>query len=159
MRVLVTTLTSWSSTGRSSRSSSTSCCKRSDFVLPLAVATEETENLIGAAAAAADAAATHSWSISRAATSSTRRRSRPPSTSGASPAPPWTSAARPTRCPRPLLAARPDVVATPHMGGLTTEAIEGQALETVAQVAEILAGRAPAGSVNAEHASRLERQR
>ena len=60
--------------------------------------------------------------------------------------------------PSPRLAARADVVATPHMAGLTTEAIEGQALETVAQVAEILAGRAPAGSVNAEHARRLERQ-
>ena len=57
--------------------------------------------------------------------------------------------------PSPQLAARTDVVATPHMAGLTTEAIEGQALETVAQVAEIVAGRAPAGSVNAEHASRL----
>ena len=40
--------------------------------------------------------------------------------------------------PSPQLAARADVVATPHMGGLTTEAIEGQALETVAQVAEIV---------------------
>jgi D-3-phosphoglycerate dehydrogenase / 2-oxoglutarate reductase len=45
------------------------------------------------------------------------------------------------------------------MAGLTTEAIEGQALETVAQVAEILAGRPPAGEINAEHASRLGRMR
>ena len=64
----------------------------------------------------------------------------------------------PDQMPSPRLAARSDVVATPHMAGLTTEAIEGQALETVAQVAEILAGRPPAGSVNAEHASRLDRQ-
>ena len=47
--------------------------------------------------------------------------------------------------PSPHLAARADVVATPHMAGLTPQAIEGQALETVAQVAEILEGRAPAG--------------
>jgi D-3-phosphoglycerate dehydrogenase / 2-oxoglutarate reductase len=43
------------------------------------------------------------------------------------------------------------------MAGLTTEAIEGQALETVAQVAEIVQGRAPTGAVNAEHAHRLAR--
>ena len=43
------------------------------------------------------------------------------------------------------------------MAGLTQPAIEGQALETVAQVAEILQGRAPQGAVNAERASRLGR--
>src|SRR5207253_4192283 len=64
----------------------------------------------------------------------------------------------PDQMPSPSLAARRDVVATPHMAGLTTEAIEGQALETVTQVAAILAGRTPAGSVNAEHASRLQRR-
>jgi D-3-phosphoglycerate dehydrogenase len=131
--------------------------KRSDFVLPLAVATEETENLIGAAQLrlmrrdallvnlsrgnlideAALAAALEERRIAGAALDVGRA---------------------PDQMPSPLLAARPDVVATPHTGGLTTEAIEGQALETVAQVAEILAGRAPAGSVNAEHASWLVRQ-
>ena len=54
--------------------------------------------------------------------------------------------------PSPQLAARADVVATPHMAGLTLPAIEGQALETVAQVAEILQGRAPTGAVNAAQA-------
>jgi D-3-phosphoglycerate dehydrogenase / 2-oxoglutarate reductase len=51
------------------------------------------------------------------------------------------------------------VIATPHIGGLTQQAIEHQSLETVAQVAEILQGRAPKGAVNAEHASRLARLR
>ena len=43
------------------------------------------------------------------------------------------------------------------MAGLTQPAIEGQALETVAQVAEILHGRAPTGAINADSASRLLR--
>ena len=43
------------------------------------------------------------------------------------------------------------------MAGLTLPAIEGQALETVTQVAEILQGRAPAGAVNTAPAYRLAR--
>jgi len=47
------------------------------------------------------------------------------------------------------------VIATPHVGGLTLQAIEHQAFETVAQVAEIVQGRAPKGAVNPQHATRL----
>jgi len=57
--------------------------------------------------------------------------------------------------PSPALARHPQVIATPHIGGLTPQATEHQALETVAQVAEILKGRIPKGAVNAEHAIRL----
>ena len=57
--------------------------------------------------------------------------------------------------PSPQLARHPLVIATPHIGGLTPAAIEHQAMETVQQVSDILAGRIPAGAVNAEHASRL----
>jgi len=57
--------------------------------------------------------------------------------------------------PNPAIAARPDVIATPHLGGLTPQAIEHQAFETVAQVAEIVQGRAPKGAVNAQQATRL----
>ena len=53
------------------------------------------------------------------------------------------------------LAARADVIATPHIGGLTREAAEHQAMETVHQAAAILLGEAPPGSVNAERAHRL----
>jgi D-3-phosphoglycerate dehydrogenase len=53
------------------------------------------------------------------------------------------------------LASHPKVVAMPHIGGLTPQAVEYQALETVEQVAAILQGRAPTGSVNAEQATRL----
>jgi D-3-phosphoglycerate dehydrogenase len=59
--------------------------------------------------------------------------------------------------PSLALARHPKVVATPHLGGLTPQATLHQALETVAQVDEILNGRAPKGSVNAGQASRLAR--
>jgi D-3-phosphoglycerate dehydrogenase len=56
--------------------------------------------------------------------------------------------------PTPRLAARPDVIATPHSAGLTLPAIEHQSMETVAQAAEIVKGRAPKGAVNAQHWTR-----
>jgi D-3-phosphoglycerate dehydrogenase len=61
--------------------------------------------------------------------------------------------------PSPALARHAKVLATPHIGGLTPQATAHQALETVAQVAEILKGRAPKGAVNADKASRLARLR
>ncbi len=61
----------------------------------------------------------------------------------------------PDQRPAPVLARRKDVLATPHIGGLTREAAEHQALETVRQTALILRGEAPPGSVNAEMATRL----
>ena len=63
----------------------------------------------------------------------------------------------PDQMPTPSIARHPRVIATPHVAGLTPQAIEHQSMETVAQAAEILAGRAPKGSVNAAHASRLSR--
>ena len=63
----------------------------------------------------------------------------------------------PDNMPTPALAAHPKVIATPHVGAYTSASVEYQALETVAQVAEILKGRAPTGSLNASHAKRLER--
>jgi D-3-phosphoglycerate dehydrogenase len=65
----------------------------------------------------------------------------------------------PDQMPSPELARHPKVIATPHSAGLTLPAIEHQSLETVAQVAEILKGRAPKGSVNADRATRLARLR
>jgi D-3-phosphoglycerate dehydrogenase len=61
--------------------------------------------------------------------------------------------------PSPALAGRADVIATPHIGGLTPEAAEHQALETARQVAAIAVGRAPEGAVNAAAAHRLARLR
>ncbi len=65
----------------------------------------------------------------------------------------------PDQMPLPDLARHPRVIATPHTAGLTLPAIEHQSLETVAQAAEILEGRAPKGAVNAKHARRLARLR
>ncbi len=57
--------------------------------------------------------------------------------------------------PTPAIARHPHIIATPHLGGLTPAAIEHQALETAAQAAEILQGRAPKGAVNPAQAARL----
>lgn len=65
----------------------------------------------------------------------------------------------PDQMPTPRLARHSKVIATPHIGGLTPQAAEHQALETVAQVAAILGGNVPKGAVNAERATRLARLR
>jgi D-3-phosphoglycerate dehydrogenase / 2-oxoglutarate reductase len=61
--------------------------------------------------------------------------------------------------PSLALARRPDVIATPHTAGLTPQAIEHQAFDTVKQVAELVAGRMPPHAVNGEAAHRLARLR
>jgi D-3-phosphoglycerate dehydrogenase len=55
------------------------------------------------------------------------------------------------------LASRADVIATPHTAGLTPDAIEHQAFDTVKQVAELVASRVPPGAVNTKSATRLAR--
>ena len=61
----------------------------------------------------------------------------------------------PDQKPSPELARHPKVIATPHIGGLTPQAVEYQALETVEQVAAIVQRRIPPGAVNADRASRI----
>ena len=61
----------------------------------------------------------------------------------------------PDQRPSPELAARPGVVATPHLGGLTPENADAQARSSVEQVASILAGELPPRSVNPDSADRL----
>jgi len=56
----------------------------------------------------------------------------------------------PDQMPTPAIAALPNVIATPHIGGLTPPAIEAQALHTVEQVRALVAGRVPEGAVNTE---------
>ena len=63
----------------------------------------------------------------------------------------------PDQMPTDLLARHPLVLATPHVGGLTMPAIEHQALETVEQLALLIKGEIPLGAVNAAHATRLSR--
>ena len=63
----------------------------------------------------------------------------------------------PDQMPSPRLAQRPDVLATPHIGGLTRQAAEHQAMDTVRQVAALAAGVMPDGTVNAGSCQRLLR--
>ena len=125
----------------------------SDFVAPLAVATEETENLMDSEAFGRMKSGAYFINVSRgnlvdeaaleAALDSGRL-------AGCA----MDVGRAPDQMPSPRLAARRDVIATPHTAGLTVPAIEHQSLETVAQAAEIIRGRAPKGAVNAEHWTR-----
>lgn len=59
--------------------------------------------------------------------------------------------------PSLFLARRPDVIAAPHIGGMTPEAMEHQAMDTVRQVAALARGEMPDHAVNAAVAHRLAR--
>jgi D-3-phosphoglycerate dehydrogenase len=61
----------------------------------------------------------------------------------------------PDQRPNPALAARADVVATPHIGGMTPEAMEHQAMDTVRQIEALARGKMPEGAVNADAAFRV----
>ncbi len=127
--------------------------RQSDYVVPLATATGETENLMNAAAFAKMKQGAFFINASRgnlvdeqaleAALDAGRL-------AGCA----MDVGRAPDQMPTPRLAARRDVIATPHAAGLTPAAIEHQSLETVAQAGEILKGRAPKGAVNAEHWTR-----
>lgn len=127
--------------------------ERSDYVVCVAVANDATENLIGQAALArmrphaffinlsrgnlvdeaALAAALCENRIAGAAIDVGRARD---------------------QMPTPELARLPNVIATPHIGGLTPPAIESQSMETVRQIEAIIAGKIPDGAVNAERWTR-----
>ncbi|HMJ45412.1 MAG TPA: NAD(P)-dependent oxidoreductase [Pseudolabrys sp.] len=129
---------------------------RSDFVICLAIANEQTENLMNAAAFVqmkrsaffinlsrgnlvdeeALVAALDDKTIAGAALDVGRAQDQMPS---------------------PALAQRADVIATPHSAGLTPDAAEHQAFDTVNQVKELLAGRMPPGAANPDAATRLAR--
>jgi D-3-phosphoglycerate dehydrogenase / 2-oxoglutarate reductase len=56
----------------------------------------------------------------------------------------------PDQMPTPAIASLPNVIATPHIGGLTPPAIEAQALHTVEQVRALVSGKVPEGAANTE---------
>jgi D-3-phosphoglycerate dehydrogenase / 2-oxoglutarate reductase len=124
--------------------------KQSDFVVPLAVASAETENLINARAFEKMKKGAYLINVSRgnlvdeAALEAALD-------SGKLAGCAMDVGRAPDQMPTPRLAARPDVIATPHTAGLTVPAIEHQSMETVAQAAEIVRGKVPKGAVNAEH--------
>lgn len=120
-----------------------------DFVVCLAVASAETENLMDTAAFARMRRDAFFVNVSRgglvdeAALEAALREGR---IAGAA----LDVGRAPDQMPTPRLAGLPSVVATPHVGGLTPPAIEAQALETVRQVEAILRGEVPPGAVNAD---------
>jgi D-3-phosphoglycerate dehydrogenase len=126
---------------------------RSDYVVCLAVANEQTENLIGPAALARMQPHAFFINLSRgnlvdeAALSAALRENR---IAGAA----MDVGRAPDQMPSPELARLSNVIATPHIGGLTPPAIESQSLETVRQVEKIIAGEAPVGAVNADRWTR-----
>lgn len=126
---------------------------QSDYVVPLAVATAETENLMDDAAFAKMKRGAFLVNVSRGDLVDEAALTRALD-SGRLAGCALDVGRAPDQMPSPALAGRADVIATPHTGGLTLPAIEHQSLETVAQAAEILRGRAPQGAVNAEHWTR-----
>jgi D-3-phosphoglycerate dehydrogenase len=124
--------------------------EQSDFVVPLAVATAQTENLIDAKAFETMKKGAYLINVSRGnLVDETALEAALDSGKLAGCA--MDVGRAPDQMPTPRLAARPDVIATPHTAGLTMPAIEHQSMETVSQAAEIVRGKAPKGAVNAEH--------
>jgi D-3-phosphoglycerate dehydrogenase len=127
--------------------------ERSDYVVCLAVANEATENLIGPAAFARMQPHAFFINLSRgnlvdeAALAAALRENR---LAGAAID---VGRAR-DQMPTLELAKLPNVIATPHIGGLTPPAIESQSLETVRQVEAIIDGKIPPGAVNADRWTR-----
>jgi D-3-phosphoglycerate dehydrogenase len=128
----------------------------SDFVVCLVVANEATENLMNASAFAQMKRGAYFINASRG-NLVDEAALRAALDSGHLAGCAMDVGRAPDQMPTPELARHPKVIATPHSAGLTLPAIEHQSLETVAQVAEILKGRAPKGSVNADRATRLAR--
>ncbi|MFQ5555655.1 MAG: NAD(P)-dependent oxidoreductase [Acidimicrobiia bacterium] len=127
---------------------------RSDFVLPLAPALPETTNLIGAAELATMKRGAYLVNVSRGdlldedAVADALDEGR---LAGLA----MDVGMAPDQRPSPALAARPGVVATPHLGGLTPENADAQARSSVEQVRAILHGDMPPRAVNPDAATRL----
>src|ERR1700759_4806687 len=126
---------------------------QADYVVCLAIANEQTENLINAAALAKMQSHAVFINLSRGnlvdepALAAALRENR---IAGAA----MDVGRAPDQMPSAELAKLPNVIATPHVGGLTPQAIEHQALETGRQVPSIIKGEAPIGAVNTEHWTR-----
>ncbi|MGY4572258.1 NAD(P)-dependent oxidoreductase [Bradyrhizobium sp. USDA 3256] len=129
---------------------------RADYIVCLAIANAQTENLIGQDALARMPKHAFFINLSRgnlvdeAALSAALRDGR---IAGAA----MDVGRAPDQMPTPELAKLHNVIATPHVGGLTPQAIEHQSSETVRQVAKIVAGEIPVGAVNAGYWTRRPR--
>lgn len=120
---------------------------RADYVVCLAVANEETENLLDAAAFARMKPDAFFVNMSRgnlvdeAALAQALKEGR---IAGAA----MDVGRAPDQMPSPDLACLPNVIATPHVGGLTPPASESQAMDTVRQVEALVKSEVPPGAVN-----------
>jgi D-3-phosphoglycerate dehydrogenase len=120
---------------------------RADYVICLAIANEETENLMNAAAFSAMKPDAFFINMSRGnlvdekalLQALTENR-----IAGAA----MDVGRAPDQMPSPELAGLENVVATPHIGGLTPPASESQAFDTVRQVQALVKGELPPGAVN-----------
>ena len=126
---------------------------RADYVICLAIASEETENLLDAAAFARMKPDAFFINMSRgnlvdeAALAKVLVEGR---IAGAA----MDVGRAPDQMPSPELARLPNVIATPHVGGLTPPASESQAMDTVRQVEALVKGEVPPGAVNVASWSR-----
>jgi D-3-phosphoglycerate dehydrogenase / 2-oxoglutarate reductase len=130
--------------------------RQGDFVLPLAAATEETENLFNETAFKLMKSSAFFINVSRGnlvdedalETALDEKR-----IAGAA----MDVGRGADQKPSHHLARRNDVIATPHLGGATPESALGQAMDSVEQVTAIVQGKIPEGAVNADQATRLAR--
>ena len=120
---------------------------RADYVICLAIANEETENLMNEATFARMKPDAFFINMSRgnlvdeAALAKVLTENR---IAGAA----MDVGRAPDQMPTPELARLPNVIATPHIGGLTPPASESQAFDTVRQVEALVKGDLPPGAVN-----------
>ncbi len=126
----------------------------SDYVVPLAVATEATENLMNATAFAAMKPGAFFINASRG--NLVDEAALLAALNGGRLAGCALDVGRALdQQPTMQLAQHPLVIATPHIAGLTKPATEHQAMDTVRQVGELLQGKLPAGCVNPQADTRL----
>lgn len=136
------------------QSSMSDLLAHSDFVLPLAAATPDTVNLIDAAALAAMRPGAMLVNVSRGELIDEAAIAAALDSGHLGGFAMDVGRAADQR-PSPNLANRPGVVATPHLGGLTPENADAQAMSSVEQVRAMLAGEMPPRTVNPENARRL----
>ncbi len=126
---------------------------KADYVICLAIANEETENLLDAAAFARMKPDAFFINMSRgnlvdeAALATVLTEGR---IAGAA----MDVGRAPDQMPSPELARLPNVIATPHIGGLTPPASESQAMDTVRQVEALVKGDVAAGCGQSREAGR-----
>jgi D-3-phosphoglycerate dehydrogenase len=129
--------------------------RQSDFVVPLAVATEETENLINRETIALMKPDVYFVNVSRgnlvdeAALAEAYREGRIAIIA-------MDVGRGPDQRPSPQMAEMEGVVATPHLGGLTVQNAEAQAWSAVEQVEAIVKGVLPPRAVNPQSDARLK---